>query len=282
MLKDEVALKIMELGIFNEKFYLDTYPDIAKSQVNPFRHFLKYGIYENRFPNEFFLVDSEDMVLDEFVYKKIIGMYERNRIELVIGQKYINKLAKDKIFDEEFYVKHYGKEINHGDNILNLFLTEGIYKNYLPNKYCLIDNSDIENDKKIIFNYIYNYFKDERRKILIGKNKVDLLIECGIFDEQWYIDTYKDIKEKKVDPVEHFFSIGFIENRLPNRFCFISREDKKRNPSIIADYIIFNCQGNISPILIGNNYFLDRYDKELGYNTINIQARKWFKEKKES
>jgi hypothetical protein len=38
----------------------------------------------------------------------------------------------------------------------------------------------------------------------------------GLFDQDYYVRTYPDIVEAKVDPFEHFFLHGYLEGRRPN------------------------------------------------------------------
>jgi len=43
-----------------------------------------------------------------------------------------------------------------------------------------------------------------------------LLLGTGLFDPKYYLATYPDIAEAKIDPFEHFFMFGFSEGRRPN------------------------------------------------------------------
>lgn len=53
MLEEQKA-QVANSGLFDEAWYLETYPDVAKSQVNPIEHYLKAGAYEGRNPSETF------------------------------------------------------------------------------------------------------------------------------------------------------------------------------------------------------------------------------------
>jgi hypothetical protein len=46
--------KIQKCGLFDSGFYLRNYPDVAKSGMNPARHYLLYGGFEGRKPAEKF------------------------------------------------------------------------------------------------------------------------------------------------------------------------------------------------------------------------------------
>lgn len=44
---------------------------------------------------------------------------------------------------------------------------------------------------------------------------IELIRESEFFDEAWYLDTYPDVREAKLDPVEHFLDFGWKEFRNP-------------------------------------------------------------------
>lgn len=46
-----LSLKIRRLRLFDFQWYLDRYPDIGKSGIRPFKHFLMHGIFEGRDPS---------------------------------------------------------------------------------------------------------------------------------------------------------------------------------------------------------------------------------------
>ena len=51
----EVAAKLLkDFGLFDEEYYLTTYPDVAASGVDPFEHFFLHGFKEGRKPNAIF------------------------------------------------------------------------------------------------------------------------------------------------------------------------------------------------------------------------------------
>lgn len=46
--------KVNESALFDEKWYLNTYPDVATLPIDPLMHYLLYGGYEGREPNPSF------------------------------------------------------------------------------------------------------------------------------------------------------------------------------------------------------------------------------------
>ena len=41
------------------------------------------------------------------------------------------------------------------------------------------------------------------------------VIDSGIFDATWYMETYTDVAETSIDPLIHFVKYGFNEGRDP-------------------------------------------------------------------
>ena len=48
------------------------------------------------------------------------------------------------------------------------------------------------------------------------RNQANLIRESGLFDENWYLEKYADVKESEIDPVIHFLKFGTSEARYPN------------------------------------------------------------------
>ncbi len=42
------------------------------------------------------------------------------------------------------------------------------------------------------------------------------ILESGLFDAQWYADTYPDVRRRKMDPLEHYLHVGGKANYAPN------------------------------------------------------------------
>lgn len=47
---------------------------------------------------------------------------------------------------------------------------------------------------------------------------IKLIRDSELFDENWYVSTYKDVADSKVDPVEHYFYFGAKEGRDPGPY----------------------------------------------------------------
>lgn len=60
-------------------------------------------------------------------------------------------------------------------------------------------------------------FKDKPAFQKKGSSVYDLLAKSGLFDIEYYRSKYPDVRDRGVDPLEHFISHGAAENRDPNQ-----------------------------------------------------------------
>lgn len=116
---------IQKSGDFDVKYYLFTYPDVRKQDINPIMHYIKYGANEGRNPNEDFntsayLINNPDVKaskLNPFVHyilygkkehrkftAKAIGEYLQNNPELI--KKGINSLLQNGVLGTLKKVKY--------------------------------------------------------------------------------------------------------------------------------------------------------------------------------
>jgi hypothetical protein len=50
------------------------------------------------------------------------------------------------------------------------------------------------------------------------RHNVQTIRGCGLFDAQWYLETYGDVREAGLDPALHFLMFGSGERRDPGPF----------------------------------------------------------------
>ncbi|CAH2603383.1 Glycosyltransferase [Rhodovastum atsumiense] len=52
----------------------------------------------------------------------------------------------------------------------------------------------------------------------IRLKEIKLISQSGLFDREYYLNTYNDIAQAGVEPIEHFYDYGFTEGRKPNPY----------------------------------------------------------------
>ncbi len=78
-------------------------------------------------------------------------------------------------------------------------------------------NSDGNNLLTKITGRIFNAFHTREIRKNNEKN-ITLIKNSGLFDYDWYLGEYKDVRESKMDPYLHYYIYGVEEARNPNRF----------------------------------------------------------------
>lgn len=102
---------IAKSGLFDEKYYLLTYPDVRKADIDPIKHYLKTGAKELRNPSpdfdtKYYLENNSDLEksgVNPLVHYIRYGMYENRKINksgkvIELNKRAIkNKLKKRKV-----------------------------------------------------------------------------------------------------------------------------------------------------------------------------------------
>lgn len=89
--RDENLDTIIKSGLFKESYYIENYPDVASSGVNPIEHYCNYGWREHRNPNgifntHYYLAKNHDVAIsgmNPFVHWLKFGRYEGRKSNLV-------------------------------------------------------------------------------------------------------------------------------------------------------------------------------------------------------
>ena len=128
---------IVESDLFDIDFYLQTYPDVKKAQINPLLHYLEQGYKEGKNPNAFF--DTKFYV--EHYLEKLDGI-----CPLIHFLKYgtVNKLRPSKKFDTAFYLENNQDVINNKINPLIHYIRYGQYENRIIKKYLKIKPKNLK------------------------------------------------------------------------------------------------------------------------------------------
>lgn len=124
----------------------------------------------------------------------------------------------------------------------------------------------------------------KRIKLLNIKNSKLKNIEktirlSGLFNEQWYLDAYPDVKKAELDPIRHYIEFGYKEGREPSP-DFDSKSYVIKNPDVRTRGLIplyhFIKYGNHLPInnaIISENIHKDSHkDNPTKYISKNLQA----------
>jgi glycosyltransferase involved in cell wall biosynthesis len=189
-------------SLFDSKWYLSRYTDVAAAKIDPLRHYKEYGASERRDPHLFF---DTTWYLDQFADPIQVGS---DALQHFIATGAALGKSPHPLFDVAWYLTEY-TDVKAGDqNPLIHYLSTGAYEGKDPNPYF---DSDW---------YIRCYSN------LLPPNACPLthFVEVGSamgldpspsFDTTFYVKTNPDIGN--LNPLSHYITKGRSEGRLTKR-----------------------------------------------------------------
>lgn len=239
--------RIRRSGLFDEQYYLNTYPDVRAAGIEPLAHYIEHGASEGRNPSSRFQTTY-------YVarYREEIDPHLHPLLDFILhGQKqqrYPTALAelsvflrKSRVFESAQYASHFSESLG-VDPIERLLQVE------LRNRS--ISDTDLE---------IWRFF-----------------------DARYYLDSHREVSGSGLEPIDHYLQVGASERRNPSLFfdteyylaCYPDVAESKINP--LAHYIVFGRPALRSPseivhsleLLCGSGLF----DKEY-YLSVNPDVR---------
>lgn len=128
--------RVQKSGLFDEKYYVDMYPDVERSKIDPLTHYMTYGWKEKRNPSATF---------DTAMYMELHpDVIKRGLCPLLHHIQHGNEgtahtvgtlIANSSLFDEDWYVKTY--HIPKEKSAIAHYLKKGWKLGYSPS--CMFD-----------------------------------------------------------------------------------------------------------------------------------------------
>ena len=186
---------------FDKKWYLKTYPDVAKAGIDPIKHYLKYGWKEGRNPGRLFdgnmylslYDDVKRADINPLVHYLRFGMKEKRKIHRVFENKKGFVQVYEKILLKLPFYKTNEKQTDY--ELLNT-------SKYFDKKWYLKTYPDVA---KAGIDPIKHYLKYGWKE---GRNPGRL------FDGNMYLSLYDDVKNSNMNPLVHYLRFGMKEKRL--------------------------------------------------------------------
>jgi len=162
-------------GFFNPRWYLATYPDVAKAKVDPLIHYLDRGGREGRFPGPDF--DGRWYLRE---YSDVLGSGVNPLVHYLRAGRREGRMP----LPETLRKAHVLRLINR--------LHPGKIQDFSLRVYAALSHNNLQK------------LSDEQCVKL-----------SGLFDARWYLETYPDVAESKTDPLCHYLTFGWVECRFP-------------------------------------------------------------------
>ena len=202
-------------GVFDPQWYLLRYPDVRKSGMNPFWHFVMYGVYEGMAPHGLFTEDNYKILNPDIsgsgaLHYIIHGWREGRNIQV--------------LFDKDFYLEKNKDVKNAGFDPVIHYLKYGSKEGRKPNRYIdpkfYIDTYiDIKECGIEPLSHYLNWGWKEGRQII------------SLFDTAYYLNHNHDIRDSRMEPFTHYIIAGGAEGRNPNSI-FNAQKAMQRVPKI--------------------------------------------------
>ena len=137
---------VVAAQIFDERFYLKAYPDIAEAGVNPFEHFLVFGRFEKRKPSAIFdpvaYAEANPEVaasgMEPFLHYVLVGQAAGAPLSVDFAKRVglsrsdLSAVVAAQIFDERFYLKAYPDVAETGVSPFEHYLVFGRFEKRKP------------------------------------------------------------------------------------------------------------------------------------------------------
>lgn len=183
------ALGSDKLGLFHREWYLSKNPDVAKSNMDPLTHYLKFGEQEGRWPNPYF--DPQYYRHNAPGTKK----YNGSALEHYSEKGWLRGRNPSRKFSNRLYLEQYPKVADLNMNPLQFHLNTGRFDGYIAFPTALEQEAD--------------------RPLIATMLQIN---DSGLFDADWYIKYYTDLWYADINPLFHYAKHGWNERRNPNIF----------------------------------------------------------------
>ncbi len=206
---------------FNVEWYNKTY--LQYVNVNPLLDYIThpYTRYMDKTPNKY---NTDSIIAPE-------------------ESQLYQAIEQSQLLDKTWYQDNYN--INDADLIIH-FINEGFKKGYTLN------NTINNNQNNNIWQYLLENTENNPSKYddipeaqIKDSQEYHILQEDELFDENYYLKTYPDVKNAKVDPIQHYLLSGYKEGRSPSE-QFNNNQYRRNHPNCtinpLLDYILHDKQ----------------------------------------
>jgi glycosyltransferase involved in cell wall biosynthesis len=275
--------------LFDNDWYLATYPDVLASKADAAEHYYIRGWLEGRDPSPWFstsnyLKENPDVaavsinplyhyishgLAEERSKPRIINSAERALIIAIVQSSIL--------FDAEWYVERYPDVVQAAVDPAEHYVDHGWREgrdpgpNFSTSGY-IQNNPDVASTG---LNPLYHYvcYGEGEGRLLPGAADIlspsilEVVRSSVLFDPQWYLTRYQDVLDAGIDPAQHYVSRGWLEDRDPGPY-FSSSLYLRENPDVglarvnpLYHYISFGqLEGRVRPNSID---FLAKGEKDL-------------------
>lgn len=220
-------------GLFNERFYKQTYPDLT-SELSGLDHYRRNGWKEMRVPSLLFSQCMDNQPLTNPLVALLTDTLDNLKLAILLaGDELRRKCLSQKLFDQDYYAFTYADVAQNSPDCFLHYMLLGWRLGYNPSPSFNTAWYQ-ERHPNLKGNPLYNWFYAEGGRgesfpavrdfpLLPAHVRVHALDICawevakrGWFDAEFYSCMYPDVSEAEVPAWVHYCKNGIKENRLPS------------------------------------------------------------------
>ena len=197
-------------GLFDAAWYLERYPDVKASGIDPLLHYVQFGSGEGRWPNRYFdgewylrtYPDVGAAGLDPFVHYLRYGDVEGRRPHPYFDAGWYRtayQLPADTLAMQHFLTRRPSGQVAPCQELYAVAFIAP-YKDYLA--------------KGMDPFAVYLDEMDRQRREAFPD--YDIVTNSGLIDANYYLINGSDVYESAIDPALHYCRFGWREHRRPN------------------------------------------------------------------
>ena len=229
---------VVASGVFDERFYLTTYPDVAEAGVAPLEHYLVSGRFEKRRASAVFdpvaYAGANPEVaasgMEPFLHYVLIGRAAgaplnglAKRAGLSPGD--FDAVAASGVFDERFYLMTYPDVAKAAVDPFEHYLVVGRFEQrkasavFDPVAYAEANPEVVTSGLEPFVHYVLigraagAPLNGLARRVGLSPGYFNAIVASGVFDERFYLMTYPDVAGTALGPLGHYLVFGRFEKR---------------------------------------------------------------------
>jgi len=265
MSAEAIKTKIIKNKLFDKDYYLSF---IKEDVDDALEHYLTIGYKQGLNPSILFdtndyLENKENKVLpnqNPLAHYVVYAIDNDGKVKydltLTDLKKFFNLVYKEELFDEEYYLKQCGDEINDAlDHYIKIGYKQGLNpsilfdtQNYQKHNQKIIPKDmnplihyvlyELNTEKKVKLDLSLNDFKDFRKKVY----------QEYLFDDSYYLSNLDDTNI--IDPLDHYLTIGYKNSYNPSELfdthCYLENNPdvKKAGMNPLLHYVRYALGSN--------------------------------------
>ncbi|WP_162501555.1 glycosyltransferase [Methylobacterium crusticola] len=187
--------------LFDPKYYKDRYKDVNFEYFDSLKHYIEYGSAERRSTHAVFDAawyceryrDVAKTGMDPLVHYLQHGIYEWRNPHPLIDLRYLASQLTITDLNPR--------------NVLEMYLYNPEYFSLDPHfafvtEYFLASTRGVDRSQHALIHYL--------------SISSSYGIPNEVFDSNWYLNTYPDIMKHNINPLVHYVTKGYVENRNPS------------------------------------------------------------------